>query len=332
MIVAADGSGDFRTVQEALNQIPDDNRERVIIHIKNGIYKEKLHIEKPFVTLIGESAEHTILTYDDHAKKKLPNGDDFETFRSYSVFIGADDFTAEQLTFENAAGRGELVGQAVAAYVDGDRAAFRGCRFLGHQDTLFTAPLPPAPVKRALFGGPRELAPRRHTRQYYEQCYIEGDIDFIFGSATAVFERCEIFSKRRLGEEDAAEFPSGRIHGWLTAPSTPEDVRFGYVFHDCRITSDAPAQSVYLGRPWRSYAKAAFLDCWLGEHIVPAGWDNWNKPECEQTTVFCEFNSTGPGANPGQRVVWSAQLTAEEAKAYAAPRVLAGRDGWNPAG
>ena len=332
MIVAADGSGDFRTVQEALDRIPEHNAEGVVIYIKNGVYKEKIHVEKPHVTLIGESAEQTILTYDDYAKKKLPNGEDYETFRSYSIFIGADDFTAERLTFRNAAGRGGQVGQAVAAYVDGDRAVFRGCRFLSYQDTLFTAPLPPAPAKRALFGGPRELAPRRNTRQYYEQCYIEGDIDFIFGSATAVFDRCEIFSKRREGAEDASEFPSGRIHGWLTAPSTPEDVRFGYVFHDSRITSDAPAQSVYLGRPWRSYAKAAFLNCWLGGHIAAAGWDNWGKPESERTTAFREYRNTGPGADIAGRAAWSGQLSEEEAESYAAAKVLAGSDEWNPLG
>ncbi|WP_282939101.1 pectinesterase family protein [Paenibacillus sp. RC67] len=330
MIVASDGSGDFLTVQEALDQIPNDQRERVVIYIKNGVYKEKIHVEKPRVSLVGESLEHTILTFDDYARKTFPTGESYETFNSYSFFVGADDFTAERITFENSAGRGSLVGQALAAYVDGDRVTFKNCRFIGHQDTLFTGPLPPAPMQRAHFGGPREGYPRRNVRQYYEQCYLEGDVDFIFGSATAVFNQCEIFSKRRLGEEDAKEFPADSIHGWLTAPSTPEEVRFGYVFHDCRLTSDAPAQSVYLGRPWRNYAKAAFLHCWMGEHIIAAGWDNWNKPESESTTVFCEYDCKGPGASSEQRVAWSKKLTEEEAPSYSIQQVLAGEDSWNP--
>ncbi|UQZ84214.1 Pectinesterase A precursor [Paenibacillus konkukensis] len=333
IIVAADGSGNFCTVQEAVDHIPDNNKERVVISIKNGVYKEKLHIEKPLISLIGESAEHTIITFDDYAKKTFPNGEVYETFHSYSVFIGADDFTAERLTFSNSAGRGELVGQAVAAYVDADRVSFADCRFLGYQDTLFTGPLPPAPMKRGRFGGPREGMPRRHGRHYYRRCYIEGDVDFIFGSATAVFHDCEIFSKgRRFGGEDASgEFPSNRIHGWLTAPSTPEDVHYGYVFHGCRLTGDAPPRSVYLSRPWRNYAKAAFLNCWMGEHIAAAGWDNWNKPESEATTVFCEYDNRGPGAAAQERAAWSSLLTAEEAEAYAISKVLAGSDGWDPA-
>ncbi|WP_028549064.1 pectinesterase family protein [Paenibacillus sp. UNC451MF] len=330
MIVASDGSGDFLTVQEALDQIPNGHPERVIIYIRNGVYKEKIHVEKPRVSLVGESAEHTILTFDDYARKTFPNGDPYETFHSYSFFVGADDFSAEQITFENSAGRGALVGQALAAYVDGDRVTFKNCRFIGHQDTLFTGPLPPAPMQRAHFGGPREGFPRRNVRQYYEQCYLEGDVDFIFGSATAVFNQCEIFSKRRMGEEDAKEFPADSIHGWLTAPSTPEEVPFGYVFHNCRLTSDAPVQSVYLGRPWRNYAKVAFLHCWMGEHIIMAGWDNWNKPESESTTAFCEYDCQGPGASSEQRVAWSKKLTAEEAPSYSIQRVLAGEDGWNP--
>ncbi|MFE5322196.1 pectinesterase family protein [Paenibacillus sp. NPDC056579] len=330
MIVAADGSGDYRTIQEALDQIADDTNVRTVIYIRNGVYKEKLHVVKPLVSLVGENAELTIITYDDYARKTFPNGEAYETFHSYTVFIGADDFSAERITFRNTAGRGEAVGQALAAYVDGDRVSFKHCRFLGHQDTLFTGPLPPAPMQRTTFGGPREGMPRRNVRQYYEHCYIEGDVDFIFGSATAVFNQCEIFSKRRLGEEDPGEFPSERIHGWLTAPSTPEEIRFGYVFHQCRLTSDAPSQSVYLGRPWRNYAKSAFLLCWMGEHIAAAGWDNWNKPESERTTVFCEYRNTGPGAAVEGRVPWSAQLSDDEAEAYSPISVLAGIDGWNP--
>lgn len=313
--VAADGSGDFVSIQEAVNQIPDEQTERTIIYIKSGIYKEKLHIHKPLISLIGESAETTIITYDDYANKAFPNGELYNTFHSYTVFIGGDDITAERITIENSAGKGEIVGQALAAYVDGDRVSFTDCRFLGHQDTLFTGPLPPKPRDRASFGGPRDGVPTRPVRQYYERCYIQGDVDFIFGSATAVFQDCEISS-------------SGR--GWITAASTPEDVQFGYVFIGCKLTGDAPEQSVGLGRPWRNYAKVAYIDCWLGSHIKAAGWDRWNDRESVDALEFMEYGSIGPGAVNQGRIGWSNAPTLMEAEQLTAQHILAGHDGWNP--
>jgi len=329
MIVAADGSGDVRTVQEAIDRVPANNAGRVVIRIKNGVYKEKLSIDKPHITLIGEDAERTIVTYDDFARKKLPNGEAYGTFRSYTAFVGGDDFAAERITFENAAGPGEIVGQALAAYVDADRARFRECRFLGHQDTLFTGPLPPAPMKPGTaFACPRgDAAPRSPIRQYYRDCYIEGDVDFIFGSATAVFDRCTIHSKNRLDRDLRLEPPHhAGINGWCTAASTPEGAPFGYVFLDCRLTSDAPPATVLLGRPWRGYAKTAFLRCWMGEHIRPDGWDNWDKPEAEGTAVYCEYGNVGPGAALDRRVPWAKRLTPEEAAAYEVSNVLPGWD------
>lgn len=308
IIVAADGSGHFTSVQEAVDQIPDDNKERVIIYIKNGIYKEKLHINKPFVKLLGEDPEKTILTYDDAARKLLDNGEEMGTFRSYSTFIGGDDFIAENITFENSAGRGDLVGQALAIYVKGDRAVFRNCRFLGHQDTLFTGPLPGE-------------AATVSSRQYYERCTIVGDVDFIFGSATAVFNQCEIISLDRNKD----------VNGYITAASTPADKEYGYVFLDCKLTSDAAPNTVYLGRPWRPYSNVCFINCWMGEHIKAEGWHNWGKEENEKTARYYEYNSSGPGGNMEQRVSWSKILTDEEAKKYTISQILSGDDGWNPA-
>jgi len=330
MIVAADGSGDFTRIQEAIDKIPLGNKQIVKIYIKNGIYKEKVHIEKNFVTLIGQSLEKTILTYDDYAKKKYVNGEKYNTFNSSSVFIGGDNFFAQDITFENSAGTGDIVGQAVAAYVDGDRVAFKNCRFLGNQDTLFTGPLPPYPLERGNFGGPRDSDSRRCGRQYYEGCYIEGDIDFIFGSATAVFNKCEIFSKKRICAQSSNLNSQKSVNGWITAASTPKDVEIGYVFIDCKLISDAPASTVYLGRPWRNYAKTAFINCFMGEHIIADGWDNWNKPESELTTVYCEYNSSGAGESNDNRVKWSKILSDKEAQRYEIFNVLESSDGWNP--
>jgi len=323
MLVAADGSGDFIRIQEAIDKIPENNQEIVEIHIKNGIYKEKLHIEKNFVTLIGQSPEKTILTYEDFAQKKFPNGEKYNTFNSYSIFIGADNFFAKNITIENSSGPGEIFGQAVAAYVDGDRVSFKNCKFLGYQDTLFTGPLPPYPLERGSFGGPSDNKVRRSLRQYYEGCYIEGDVDFIFGSATAVFNKCEIFSKNPYMSQNS-------VHGWITAASTPENVEFGYVFTNCKFSSNAPPKTVFLGRPWRNYAKIAFINCNMGEHIKVQGWDNWNKPESEKTTVYCEYNSTGAGASDDSRVEWSKILSSKASERYKIYNVLSGTDGWNP--
>lgn len=316
MIVAQDGSGDFKTIQEAINQVPEDNQVRTVIDVKAGEYYEKLHIDKKMVTLKGEPGKTTI-TYDDCAVKRWPNGEKYGTFHSYSVLITGDDFTAEGITFKNSAGPGAVAGQALAAYIDADRVIFRNCRFLGHQDTIFTAPLPPKPGSGDRFNSPRDDYERRMGRHYFENCFIAGDVDFIFGSATAVFYNCEIFSHDRHG-------------GYVTAASTPEGEKYGYVFIDCRLTGDAPADSVYLGRPWREFAKTVFINTYMGEHIRAEGWHNWGSEAKEKTTFYAEYNSSGPGAKIDQRVKWAKVLTSQEAEEYTVENVLRGKDGWNP--
>ncbi|MDS0524494.1 pectinesterase family protein [Clostridium sp. SHJSY1] len=304
--VAKDGSGDFINITDAISSIPSNNKSNIIIYIKNGTYKEKIHIEKPFLSLIGEDVNRTKITYDDYAKKTLPNGEAYRTFNSYTIFIGSHDFTAQNLTFENSAGNGDIFGQAVAVYVEGDKSKFKNCRFLGKQDTLFTGPLPPKPIEGNNFGGPMEGRPRVVGRQYYEECYIEGDIDFIFGSATAVFNGCEIFSKNK----------NSKINGYITAASTVEGREFGYVFMNCKLTSDAPKETVYLGRPWRDYAKTVFINCYLGEHIRKEGWHSWDKLNAEKEAYYAEYKSYGPGASDLTRVSWCHILNDEEVKKY----------------
>jgi pectinesterase len=290
-VVAQDGSGRFRTVQEAFNAVPDFRKKVTTIFIKKGIYKEKLVLagSKQMVRLIGEDRDRTVLTYDDYNQKKNIFGEDKGTSGSASCYIYGTDFMAENLTFQNSSGP---VGQAVALWVDGDKAAFVNCRFLGFQDTLYT------------YG--------RGSRQFYKSCYIEGTVDFIFGSSTAWFEDCEIFCKKG---------------GFVTAASTPDTARFGYVFSRCRIGGDAPAGSFGLGRPWRPYAKTVYLNCSLGAVIRPEGWDPWEKESNKKTAYYAEYKSTGPGAAPAQRAPWSHQLTEAEAQTYTRANVL---HGWNP--
>lgn len=318
--VAQDGTGDFISIQEAVNSIPEGNQEWITIELAEGIYKEKLVIEKPWIRLIGSNAANTVITYDDGAYKTFETGMSYGTFNSYSVFIGVHDFYAENITIENSAGTGDVAGQAIALYVDADRVHLRNCRLLGYQDTLFTGPLPPTPMTPGSFRGPRENSPRINGRQYYENCYIEGDVDFIFGSATAVFYKCEIFSKDR----------GQAVNGYITAPSTPEGQAFGYLFEACRLTSNCKDETVYLGRPWRDYAHAAFVKCEMGSHIIREGWHDWGKTKAHTTARFEEYKNTGVGSSFLSREKWSQQLSEEKANHYIKENILAGNDGWNP--
>lgn len=290
-VVAKDGTGDFFTIQDAINAVPDFRKEaRTTILVRSGIYKEKLIIPecKINVSLIGQ--EGATVSGDDYASKKNVFGENMSTSGSSSCYIYAPDFHVENITFQNTAGP---VGQAVACFVSGDRAVFRNCRFLGFQDTLYT------------YG--------KQSRQYYEDCYIEGTVDFIFGWSTAVFSRCTIHSKGR---------------GYVTAPSTDKGKPHGYVFFDCKLTADEGVGSVYLSRPWRPYAQAVFIRCELGKHILPEGWHNWNKKDAEKTVFYAEYQSTGEGADPTRRVGFSKQL--KNLKNYGIGQILAGEDGWNP--
>jgi pectin methylesterase-like acyl-CoA thioesterase/lysophospholipase L1-like esterase len=318
MIVAQDGSGQFKRIQDAIDSIPEQNNKRVTIFIKDGIYKEKLTINKPLVSLIGTHKEKVKITFADYAKKTLENGKPMGTFGSYSTIITGDGFLAKNITFENNAGSGDIVGQAVAVYVDADQVEFHYCSFLGRQDTLFTAPLPPKPIEGDRFGGPREGLKKRLERSYFNNCYLEGDVDFIFGSAKTVFEQCTIHSLDKFQP----------INGYITAASTPMDQPYGYVFKDCFLTSDAPAQTVYLGRPWRDYARTVFINSWMGKHIREEGWHNWDKVHAEKTTYYAEYNSQGPGGSMEKRVPWAKVLTDEQAKQYTIATILGVDQGW----
>ncbi|PPK87388.1 pectinesterase [Neolewinella xylanilytica] len=292
-VVDAGGSGDFTHVQDAIDAVPALRKNRTYIYIRNGTYKEKLVLPPTAtnVSFIGESPDGTILTYDDYAQRENRFGEEIGTSGSTSFYVFGDGFSAENITFENAAGP---VGQAVAVRIDGDQVTFTNCRFLGNQDTLYPH--------------------GRESRQYYNNCYIEGTVDFIFGWSTAVFDSCTIFCKSP---------------GYITAASTEEQDSVGFVFRNCTIEGSAPAGSVYLGRPWRDYAQTVFLDCELGEVVHPEGWHNWGSEEKESTAYYAEYGNSGPGAATKERVEWSHQLTAEEAERYRDPEALLG--GWDPA-
>ncbi len=305
VIVAADGTGQYKSLQEAISAAPmktDPATPRWIIFVKAGTYNERIYVqrERGNIHVIGEDAERTIIAYNLYANLPGPDGKPIGTFRTPTVQVDGDGMIWENITLANTVGEpgprpdGPPVGQALALRADGDRLVFRHCRFLGWQDTIL--------VNRG--------------RHYFEDCYIEGHVDFIFGAATVYFNRCHIHVLK---------------NGYITAASTPKDQPYGYVFADCKITGAAGVLT-YLGRPWRDFAQTIFLRTEMSEAVRPEGWHNWSKPQAEQTTFYAEFGSTGPGASPATRVLWAKPLTAEIAATLTPTKVLGGADGWNPLG
>jgi pectin methylesterase-like acyl-CoA thioesterase len=288
--VAADGSGDFTSVQAAVISAPDEPQgaKPFLIHIKPGAYREvvTIPVQKGAISFEGEDPATTKITYANAAAIPDASGLPMGTFKSATVFVQADGFSASNITFENSYGQGS---QALAINVTGDRATFRNCRFLGWQDTIL------------LLQG----------RQYFQDCYIDGVVDFIFGAATAWFQHCEIHCLS---------------NGYITAASTPRDHPYGFVFADCSITSE-PGVLTYLGRPWRPYASVTFLNTQMSGAVRPEGWRQWNNTDNPQTARYSEWASKGPGAIPPSRVPWSTQLTDAQARAITIQQVL---PGWTP--
>jgi pectinesterase len=280
--VAKDGSGDYKYIQDAIDAMRVFPLAPITLYIRNGVYNEKIELpsNNTDVTFVGESVEKTIITFNDHSGRGKTN-----TFTSYTAKISGNRFVAENITFVNSAGP---VGQALALYVDADKAVFKNCRFIGNQDTIYAA--------------------GEYARQYFLDCYIEGTTDFIFGPSTALFQNCTIRAKS---------------NSYITAANTPAGKKFGFVFLDCKIIADSAVTKLYLGRPWRAFSKTVFIRCDLPIQITPAGWDNWNNSGNEETVFYAEHKNTGPGANSDHRVKWAKQLTNEEARVYTPDNVFA---------
>ena len=308
--VAKDNSGDFNSIQQAVDSIPAGTPET--IYIKKGIYKERVEVRKNNISFVGESTDDTIITESYYARMIMPDGSKRGTFRSYTFFVYADNFTASNLTFENAAGFGDEFGQAIAVYAEGDNITFRNCKILGHQDTLFTGPLPMKEKQPGGFTGPTIDGIRRVVHQLYEDCYIAGEIDFIFGSATAYFKNCTLFALNRNQE----------INAFYTAPSTYEGQAFGYVFKSCTFTGNCPPKSVALSRPWRIHAKTVLLNCSYSDQIIDEGFTDWNKPESHETVYYAEYNGHGEGFKPEKRAAYVHQLNESEAALYTLENVM----------
>ena len=295
LVVARDGTGQFRTVDEAIEVCRAFMDYHKVIFVKKGVYKEKLVIPSWLqnIEICGEDRDLTVITYDDHANIRTPerpNG--MGTFRTYTIKVEGNGITFKNITIENNSAR---LGQAVALHTEGDRLTFINCRFLGHQDTIYTG--------------------MANTRLFFKDCYIEGTTDFIFGPSTAWFEHCDIFCK---------------ANSYITAASTPQEITYGYIFNNCTVSCAPDVTKVYLGRPWRDYGYTLFMHCSLPAQIRPEGWHHWEEQR-KQTARYLEFENTGEGAATDKRAAWSRQLTKKEAKAVTLQNVFMHTDQWNPA-
>lgn len=286
IVVASDGSGDYNTIQAAVDAVPDYAAERTVIFIKNGTYREKVLVSssKRKLTLVGEDADSTILVYDDYAGRSV-DGVELNTFTSQTIRVDADDFRAMNMTIENdARPEGSGTGQNVALSTYGARAVLLHCRLVSWQDTYYTG---------------------SDDRHYLKDCYIEGAVDYIFGHTTTIFDSCQI--------------QTVRDGGYITAASTLENYQFGYVFMNCRLTAPPGTSGVYLGRPWKNSPRTVFYECVELDNISPLGWKSWNADE---TCFYAEYNCTGGGSDTASRVDWSHQLTDAEAVAYTQEQIF----------
>ena len=299
IVVDCNGHGDFSLVSEAVKAAASSDT----IYIKNGVYRERVEVMKKGISIVGEDKENTVIEYGLYADMNY-EGERLGTFRSYTFLVNADNFLCRNITIANTAGFGDNVGQAIAVYAEGDSITFEDCRFLGHQDTLFTGPLPHTEIIKGGFKGPTEFAERKTGHHTYRRCYIEGEVDFIFGSAAAYFEECELFSID-CGKE---------INGYVTAASTYKDEAYGYIFSRCRFTGNCPPDTVYLGRPWRNFAQTILIECEIGAHIKSELFHDWDKPEAHKTVFYGIYNCFGESFSTDNAASFVRILSREEAE------------------
>lgn len=320
-IIAKDGSGDFTSIQAAIDAVPMSNRHPVILLVRMDEYHEKIVVNKDNIRIIGEARDRTVITWSDAASTIGADGTPKGTFCSYTFLVTGNNVEVENMTIRNDAGDGALVGQAVAVYAAGDRGVWRNVRMFGCQDTLFCGPVLNKVTKEAL---PRLVpegvlsvgdCPLVLGRQYFENCHIQGDVDFIFGPYACWFERCTLYMNKR--------------GGFYTAANTPELAPYGLVFHKCHLTGECEPGKAYLGRPWRKFAYTQFIECEMDECVASEGFQDWGQTKI--TRRCGEYKTTGARADQSTRHPLQARLSDEEAAMLTIRNVIGGFDGWNPA-
>lgn len=320
VIVAKDGSGDCTGIQAAVDALPESGGE---ILIRAGEYREKIVVHRNHVRLAGEDRDRTVIIWNGCAKDRYPDGTEKGTFLSSTMMTTGRDVTVENLTVVNDAGDGQSVGQAVAVYAAGDRGIWRNCSLIAHQDTLFCGPVRLPNVKEEIGGrtGCAEQVFRvedghlTRSRQYFRDCLIRGDVDFIFGPYRCWFENCTLYMNGR--------------GGWYTAANTHADQPYGFIFRRCMLTGECGPGAGFLGRPWRKYARTLFLECDMDEHVAPEGFADWDE-ERVITDRCGEWRTTGRRADQRTRHPAQKRLTDREAEEITVARVLGGDDRWRP--
>ena len=324
IVVAKDGTGDYTSLQEAIDAIPPAaGRSPALVLIRAGEYRERVVVHKDHVRLLGEDPERTAVVWNGCANDQYEDGTVKGTFLSATLTVTGRNVEVENLTVRNDAGDGRLVGQAVAVYAAGDRGVWRNCRLIACQDTLFCGPVR-LPNTLEELGERRghaeehirvEGGPLTSSRQYFENCLIRGDVDFIFGSYRCWFEGCTLFMNSR--------------GGYYTAANTNRDQPFGFVFHRCLLTGECEAGAGYLGRPWRKYARTLFLECEMDGHVAPEGFCDWDADRVV-TDRYGEWRTAGARADQSSRHPSQKRLTDDEAALVTLAEVLGGPDHWRP--
>ncbi|MBP5331787.1 MAG: pectin methylesterase [Lachnospiraceae bacterium] len=301
--------GDFASLSDAAAALKD-SEDATVLKIMPGVYRESVVFKCSNLTIEGDPSGAVYICGANYARMKDEDGKEWGTFRTAVIRTDGDNITLRNITIENTAGIGFRIGQAVALYSDGNGFLCDNCKLIGHQDTLFTAPFPQLNKHGKNEGfGPKGDLPRTPTKQVFRNCYIEGDIDFIFGGATALFEKCHIFSHDAISEYRMQEMIASRNNDWhsispkacrgyVCAPCTVEGLDYGYLFLNCYFYSNCPKATVYLGRPWRPYGKAYFVGCILGDHINPVLFNDWDDRKNRNTSVFaisdCKWTNGSP--------------------------------------
>ena len=282
----------------SINDVINNAKSGETIYIKKGIYKEKVVINKDNIKIIGENPDETIITNDDYFHKILDDGNEANTFRTYTCLVLGNNVSISNLTIQNTSLPSSKYGQAVSLHVCGNNFICEKVSLKSAQDTLFTGPLQEDLIKRYTGFLLKEQLKPDFTTQIYKNCKIYGDTDFIFGSAQAFFYKCDIIS---IGK------------GFLAAPAHSNEMKYGYLFYKCNLISSGDAKGTYFARPWRDYGCAAFIDCKVGNHIDPRGFNKWDNTNRDKTARFYEYS---PNVDISKREKWVNELTEIEAKNY----------------
>ena len=289
------------SINDTLKKMKDGDT----LFLKNGLYEEKIVVLLNNINIIGEKMDEVVISNHDWFTKIMPDYNECNTFSTYTLLIAGNNVNISNLTIENTCTPSSRYGQAVALYVEGDNFKATDVIIKGAQDTLFTGPLPPDLIIRHQGFLPDFQLRGNKSRQIYEDCQIYGDVDFIFGTAQALFINCDIISIPTKTRREKL--------GYISAPAHNKEDEYGYLFYKCNMTSDDNNQDVYLARPWRDYGTAAFIDCTYGKHISKLGFNKWNNTNRDKTARFYEYNEE---INIKDREPWANQLTKVEKEQY----------------